>query len=297
MGTPRRRWDARMIALRYDASPEEDFEVAIGLFLTRLKVKNDSPLTINWYRERLTHFAKFAEARSETPATFSRETIEAFLLEKSKRIKPTSVNRYLAAIRTFCNFMRKEGIRHDNPTDGIEKLQEPLYYPRTLSDEQIVSLINTISEYSHTFVGLRDLTLVSLLLNTGLRISEALNLTFNDVDVAQRFVRVVGKRQREWFVPIGENVRVLLVRYLAKRLKVRTGDWLFITTLGRKISRREARKIIATWTKRAGIGGVRISPHSLRFTFIRKWLQLEDDSLVLQPNTRAQLIGGNKLLC
>lgn len=271
-----------MIALKLDASPDASFETAIGLFLTRLKAKNDSPLTISWYRERLTAFAKFAEKRNETPSTFSRDTILEFLLEKTKTLKPTSVNGYLTAIRAFCNFLHEHGIRQDNPVFGIKKLHEPLYYPRTLSDQQIVALINIISERADTFVGIRDLALVTLLLDTGLRISEALNLTYDDVDLVQGFIRVIGKRQRERMVPIGQNTLVILTRYLAKRLKIRTGNWLFITTLGQKLSRREAHKIITTWAKRAGIEGVRVSPHSLRFTFVRKWLQSGGDSIVLQ---------------
>jgi site-specific recombinase XerD len=133
------------------------------------------------------------------------------------------------------------------------------------------------------FSGLRDLTFVCLLLDTGLRLSEALNLKLSDIDLSQGFVRVVGKGDKERFVPIGESVKVVLHRYLMRRLQVtNAGDWLFITTIATKWSKRQAQIKLSLWAKKAGIEGVRVSPHSLRFTFVRKWLQSGGDSIVLQ---------------
>jgi integrase/recombinase XerD len=144
-------------------------------------------------------------------------------------------------------------------------------------------LVNTIAKHAHTFSGLRDLTFVCLLLDTGLRLSEALNLKLSDIDLSQGFVRVVGKGGKERFVPIGESVKVVLHRYLMRRMTVtNAGDWLFITTLATRLTKRQAHMRLSLWAKKAGIEGVRVSPHSLRFTFVRKWLQSGGDSIVLQ---------------
>jgi len=116
-----------------------------------------------------------------------------------------------------------------------------------------------------------------------LRLSEALNLKLSDIDLAQGFVRVIGKGNRERVVPVGESVKVVLHRYLLRRLQVtNAGDWLFITTLATRWSNRQAQIRLSRWAKKAGIEGVRVSPHSLRFTFVRKWLQSGGDSIVLQ---------------
>jgi integrase/recombinase XerD len=271
-------------AVRFEPKPfTSDFDAAIDAFIFSRHLKNASPETLQWYRKRLKPFAHFCQQRNETPSTFSRETILAYLNFRLQHLTPQTVNGDFRAIRAFARWLVKEGFRDDDPTKGIEKLKEPMHYPRTLSDEQVVALVNTIAKHANTFSGLRDLTFVCLLLDTGLRLSEALNLKLSDIDLSQGFVRVVGKGNKERFVPIGESVKVVLHRYLMRRMTVtNAGDWLFITTLATRLTKRQAHMRLSLWAKKAGIEGVRVSPHSLRFTFVRKWLQSGGDSIVLQ---------------
>jgi len=231
----------------------------------------------------LRFFADFCRQRNETPKTFSRLTVLAYLQLRLQTNTPQTVNGDLRAIKAFSRWLVSEGVRGDNPTHNLEKLKEPMHYPRTLSDEQIAALVNEIAKHTDTFVGLRDLAFVCLLLDTGVRVSEAVDLTLLDLDLAQGFVKVFGKGRRERLVPLGESTRVVLHRYLLKRASIRhAGDWLFVSTLGTKWTRFQARRQLAYWAKKAGIEGVRVSPHSLRFTFVRKWLQSGGDSLILQ---------------
>jgi integrase/recombinase XerD len=271
-------------AVRFEPKPfTSDFDAVINAFILSRHLKNASTETLQWYRKRLKPFAHFCQQRNETPSTFSRETILAYLNFRLQHLTPQTVNGDLRAIKAFARWLVREGFRNDNPTQDIEKLKEPIHYPRTLSDEQVVALVNTIAKHAHTFSGLRDLTFVCLLLDTGLRLSEALNLKLSDIDLSQGFVRVVGKGNKERFVPIGESVKVVLHRYLMRRMTVtNAGDWLFITTLATRLTKRQAHMRLSLWAKKAGIEGVRVSPHSLRFTFVRKWLQSGGDSIVLQ---------------
>jgi integrase/recombinase XerD len=271
-------------AVRFEPKPfVSDFDAVIDAFILSRHLKNASPETLHWYRKRLKPFAHFCQQRNETPSTFSRETVLAYLNFRLQHLTPQTVNGDLRAIKAFARWLVREGFRNDNPTQGIEKLKEPIHYPRTLSDEQMLSLVNTIARHANTFSGLRDLTFVCLLLDTGLRLSEALNLKLSDIDLSQGFVRVVGKGGKERFVPIGESVKVVLHRYLMRRMTVtNAGDWLFITTLATRLTKRQAHMRLSLWAKKAGIEGVRVSPHSLRFTFVRKWLQSGGDSIVLQ---------------
>jgi len=271
-------------AVRFEPKPFiSDFDAVIDAFILSRHLKNASTETLQWYRKRLKPFAHFCQQRNETPSTFSRETILAYLNFRLQHLTPQTVNGDLRAIKAFARWLVREGFRNDNPTQDIEKLKEPIHYPRTLSDEQVVALVNTIAKHAHTFSGLRDLTFVCLLLDTGLRLSEALNLKLSDIDLSQGFVRVIGKGGKERFVPIGESVKVVLHRYLMRRMTVtNAGDWLFITTLATRLTKRQAHMRLSLWAKKAGIEGVRVSPHSLRFTFVRKWLQSGGDSIVLQ---------------
>jgi len=165
----------------------------------------------------------------------------------------------------------------------MERIRLPELTPRTLSDEQVAKLVETIAQQAHTFAGGRDLALVALLLDTGLRISEALSLTLNDIDLEQGFVYVMGKGSRGRSVPISNTCRLILAKYIARRkLVICATNKVFITTLAITLSRYRAAERLRQYAKQAGITGVRVSPHSLRFTFVRKWLQTRGDSLVLQ---------------
>ncbi|MCS7186348.1 MAG: tyrosine-type recombinase/integrase [Armatimonadetes bacterium] len=260
-----------------------DFEAAIEVFLLSRQLKKVSPETAYWYRKCLNHFAHFAKARNETPVTFSRDSVLEFIKMRLKSVTPQTVNGDLRAIMAFARFLVAEGIRQDNPTEKVDRIKEPTYYPRTLNDEQIVMLVNTIANHTDVFSGLRDLTLVVLLLDTGLRIREAVNLKLTDIDLSQGFARVIGKGNKERMVPIGESAKKLLMRYIMKRTQIsHAGDWLFTSTLGTQLTKDETYSQIRRWAKGASITGVRVSPHSLRFTFVRKWLQSGGDSIVLQ---------------
>ena len=274
-----------MGVLRFGEMPalEQDFAAAVDAFLLSRRLTNASPATSEFYLKRLKPFVAFCRSRNETPATFNRLTIIAYLQTSLQQVSPQTVNGDLRAIKAFTKWLVKEGLRKDDPTQGIERLKEPTHYPRTLSDAQVAALVNAIAQHADTFVGLRDLALVCLLLDTGLRISEALNLRLNEIDLSQGFVRVMGKGSKERIVPFGESVKVVLLRYLARRSVItHAGDRLFVTTLGLPLSARQVHKQLVRWGKIAGINGVRLSPHTLRFTFVRKWLQSGGDSLVLQ---------------
>jgi integrase/recombinase XerD len=239
------------MAVRFAATPFPlltDFDAAIDAFLLSRHLKNLSRETTDWYRRRLKAFAAFCQQRHETPATFSRETVLAYLRFRLERWTPQTVNGDFRAIKAFARWLVKEGFRADNPTQGIEKLKEPMHYPRTLSDEQVVALVNAIAKHADTFIGLRDLAFVCLLLDTGLRLSEALNLKLSDLDLAQGFVRVMGKGGRERLVPIGESIKTVLHRYLLRRGQVtNAGDWLFITTLATRLTKRQAQIRLSHW--------------------------------------------------
>ena len=260
-----------------------DFDAAIDAFILSRRIKNASPQTLDWYRKRLRPFAQFCQAKNETPETFSRQTVLAYLQTRLSQTTPQTANGDLRAIKAFARWLVREGFRESDPTQGIERLKEPMHYPRTLSGEQIIMLVNTIAQHADIFAGLRDLAFVVLLLDTGIRLSEALNLRLDDVDLAQGFVRVVGKGNRERLVPIGESAKTVLMRYLMRRLQItNAGDWFFISTLATRWKTRQAQFRLTHWAKQAGIEGVRVSPHSLRFTFVRRWLQSGGDSLILQ---------------
>lgn len=266
----------------YTVLPSDDFDVAIAAFIATCKTKNLSPETVEGYQKRLRVFAKFASLRNETPSTFTRQTVVDFVNFLLQKVKPTTINGYLRTLSVFNTFLISESYRDDHPVKSVPKLREPQLYPRTLSDEQIIALFN--QPKIKTFMGLRDIAMMTLMLDSGLRVSEVCGLTIKDVDLSQGLILVrYGKGRKERVVPIGEGTLMTLRRYMDVRLsKPIQTDKLFVTVYGEPMTPRRVHHRISYYAKQAKIEGVRVSPHTLRFTFVRKWLQSGGDSIVLQ---------------
>jgi len=259
---------------------------ALEHFLLHAKTRNLTPRTLEWYGDCLKTFAQFAEWFGETPQTVSRQTIERFaehLLYDRKWSAPT-VNSYLRAVRAFLRWLVKNDLRADNPMAGFPLLKEPQPLPKALTDEQVTALLNAFNP--KTFQGLRNLAFVSLLLDTGLRLSEALNLEVADLNFTTGLILVRhSKSRRERMVPMSPTLMRLLQKYLLHRAMRAQPHVtaLWITRFGTPLrSVRCVEEIFQRAAKRAGINNVKVSPHTLRFTFVRKWLQSGGDSIVLQ---------------
>ncbi len=259
-----------------------EWTAALEAFLMSRKVKGVSEETVAWYAKRLKVFVVFAQKRGETPLTVSTKTILEYLRQRLDDVAPPTVNGDLRTLRAFFRFLKREGVRSDDPTAQVERVKEPQGMPRTLTDEQVAALVQAVAKAPPTFVNLRDLALICLLLDTGLRVSEACQLRCRDVDLAHGFVRVVGKGKKERMVPFGQTTKVVLYRYWLRRSAVSVAEeFFFLSAYGRRMTIRVAHTRVRHWFAVAKIMGVKASPHTLRYTFVRKWLQSGGDSVVL----------------
>lgn len=120
-----------------------------------------------------------------------------------------------------------------------------------------------------------------LLLDTGLRISEAMNIRLKDIDRANSSVTVMGKGSKERTVHFGQTVRRALSQYLERRGDLET-DYLFVTEYGDPMQQRMAQQQITRYGALAKIQGVRISPHTFRHTFAKNWIVNGGDVFSLQ---------------
>jgi integrase/recombinase XerD len=118
-------------------------------------------------------------------------------------------------------------------------------------------------------------------MDTGLRISEAISLKLEDIDWNRNSVKVMGKGSKERIVPFGRAVRKALMAYLDRRGNLDT-DMLFVTEYGETVRRQKALEAIKALGKKAGITGVRVSPHTLRHTFAKTFLVNGGDPFTLQ---------------
>lgn len=194
-----------------------------------------------------------------------------------------SAARFLSSLRRFYRYCLREKLIEIDPSQLIDSPHIARLLPQSLSESDVESLLlapNTIHA-----LGFRDRTMLELLYATGLRVSELVTLSFQQVSFRQGCVRIVGKGDKERLVPVGEEAMDWLERYIAgARLDILAGqqsDFLFITARGDKMTRQAFWHIIKRYALQASITKP-LSPHTLRHAFATHLLNHGADLRVVQ---------------
>ena len=256
-----------------------DCSAALRSFVCYCESRNLSPETTAWYSRRVGRFLSFATQRELTPGSTTRQHLREFLAGLPPTVTPPTRNGYRRAVRAFFGYLVREGELPDNPAAGVEKAREIRRQPAVLSAEQLRSLLR--QPIRARFTGARDHALLCLLADTGCRISEALGIRLGDVNWPQSVVTVLGKGGKERLLPLGNQVRLALRRYLDKRGEACEQDLLFVTRTGSRVTARHAHRSMQRYARAAGIEG-RGSPHTLRYSFAVSWLRAGGDVITLQ---------------
>ncbi|MFN3650404.1 MAG: tyrosine-type recombinase/integrase [Armatimonadota bacterium] len=201
-----------------------------------------------------------------------------------ERLSDLTLAAYHRVLAAFFRFLETEGHVEASPMRAVPRPKTRLQLIRPFSEEQLRRLIAQPDPAS--FIGLRDRTLMVFLADTGCRISECLGITYTDLDLDARTVRVLGKGARERMVPFGERTRQWLEAYLARRRESELSDRIFVNEFGEPLTRGTVARRFAGYGRQAGIRGVRVSPHTFRHTFAVQWLlgsgDYKGDALSLQ---------------
>lgn len=226
--------------------------------------------SIKSYDYDLILFKKFLIANkiNDTPLNCKPETIKNYLYKSFSDKKPISQARSISAIKSFFNYLIFEGYIKDSPISNIESPKQEKKLPKVLTEEEIKKLINSI-DLNHDF-GQRNKTIIEILYGTGIRVSELINLKLSNIFFKENIIKVIGKGNKERFVPLGEIASNELKIYInnRNRLKIdsKSSDILFLNRYGRGLTRSMIFKIISDASKRVGLDK-KISPHTLRHSF------------------------------
>jgi integrase/recombinase XerC len=186
--------------------------------------------------------------------------------------KKTSVARKLAALRTFFQFLVREGIVELNPAKLVSTPRLEKKLPVHLSVEDAIRFIETPD--TETDLGKRDRAILELLYGTGVRVSELTKLDLGDVDFKEKLIRVTGKRRKQRIVPFGDPALHALLGYLTVRngflqnapIDERESEAVFLNYQGTRITTRSVGRMVDKYIQIcAGIHN--ISPHALRHSF------------------------------
>lgn len=167
-------------------------EDAVAEFLADQQLRGFSPHNLTWFRFTLGPVARYlASVGCSDPSAVTSSLVRQFLASKRWEVGPRRLNHYRDAVRLFYNWAVAQGYATTNPAASIAKAREPRKLIPTFTEEEVESLLRQLD--TRTFLGLRDQVFMLLLLDTGLRLSEALELRLADVDFATLTLRVRGK--------------------------------------------------------------------------------------------------------
>tara|TARA_B100001093_G_scaffold71903_1_gene62474 strand:- start:1212 stop:2108 length:897 start_codon:yes stop_codon:yes gene_type:complete len=203
------------------------------------------------------------------PEKIKNENIREFLYNESKKIKASSLGRLISSLNGFFEYLLLEGIVKENPIEKIEYPKLGLKIPTTLTTDQIDKIIKRASLNKTN--GLRNEAIIEILYSCGLRVSELINLKISDLFLKESLIKILGKGNKERFVPISKISKKLILKYIdcvRKISKIQKGyeDTLFINNRGKKLTRVMIYIILNNTAKEIGIDK-KISPHVIRHSF------------------------------
>ena len=200
------------------------------------------------------------------PTKVSPSDFLQFIYEAAKEVKPSSQSRLLSGLRTFFDFLIIEGLRSSNPVTLVEPPKIGSVLPVTLSTSEFEKLLTSFAE--NRPIDIRNAAILEMLYSCGLRVSELVNLRCSDLFFEEGLIKVVGKGNKERFVPIGRIGQESVRRYLSIRAEGKKGfsDILFLNNRGTKLTRNMIFIIVRKGAENAGVEKT-ISPHSLRHSF------------------------------
>ncbi len=239
--------------------------------------KGASPNTVSNYRRDVRRYLDWlADAGIEDLSAVGREHVEAYLAHLRSHLAASSASRALIAARGLHKFALAEGVIVRDVAADVAPPSPAQHLPETLSIAEVAALIEaTPSGDAATAVDVRDRALLEVLYGTGARISEATDLTVDEVSDNDGILRLTGKGNKERIVPIGSKAQAAISHYLVRARPVLSRGKtpaLFLNTRGGPLSRQSAWVVLKRAAQRAGLGKS-ISPHTLRHSFATHLLE------------------------
>ena len=241
-------------------------------FLDYIKFeKRYSVHTFRAYADDLQDFYEFLSAQFEVslPQDITPSMIRSWMASLSLvKMQPRSINRKISSLKSFFKFCLVQGLVEVNPTKAIQVLKTKKRLPSYVEQGQMDILLNTIS-FPDSFEGRADYLSISLLYQTGIRVSELVNLKISQIDHSAKQVKVLGKGNKERIIPMNAEMLVLVNAYLNERKSILINDGILNLLVNAKGVPTNARKLYDVVKKYLSLitTSEKKSPHVLRHSF------------------------------
>lgn len=245
--------------------------------------------TIAAYRNDLNQFLEYLEHQAGASlaawADVDEDDIQAYLTHMKHKEQPyasSTIARKVAAIKSFFNYLTAQAIVDENPTVEIESPKVKKRLPQTLNLSQVERLLEAPSG-SEAAKNLRDVSLLNVLYETGMRVTEVVSLQLDDLDLERATLSSPTRQGEARAIPIADTTVSLLTEYLAagrpQLARDATERALFLNHRGEKLTRQGLWLIIKGYARQAGLD-TDVTPHTLRHSFavhrLSRGLKLEE---------------------
>ncbi|CAG5085223.1 tyrosine-type recombinase/integrase [Parvicella tangerina] len=246
--------------------------------------KNYSPLTVTAYRNDLEQFEQFIQNEFD----ISLVEVNSFQVRswivalKNQGLKNKSIHRKMSAVKSFFKFLLKIEEVEINPTSkvALPKLESKL--PDFVRESEMEVLLNCAEQEVKDYNSRMEYTVFLMLYATGMRRAELVNLKSENVDLAQRVVKVLGKRNKERVIPLGENVVKEIKRYVDERNRNALDSLtFFVNDQGEKLTEKFVYQLVNNYLSSVPSLKKR-SPHVLRHTFATQMLENGADLMAIK---------------
>ncbi len=247
-----------------------------------------SPRTVGWYTEMLRAFSGYLSANHDACdlTALNIDTARGYVLYLNQKprfeghpyipaqpnlLSPRTVQCHVRALKAFSSWLYAEGYTLDNRLKNLKIPKAPVVVVEPLTPEEIKKVTASINKKSPT--GTRNYALFATLLDTGLRASEAAGITLTNLNLADGYIKVMGKGSKERIVPIGKYIRMTLWSYIDKvRPEPISPDYnnLFLTQAGKPITVNTVKLVFSRLARSSGVE--RLHAHLCRHTFAINYL-------------------------
>jgi len=271
---------------------QPSFEDLLYVFLLDCKHRNLSRRTIGFYEYSLLQMNKSFTEKNQTlnPCSVSLQDLQTYFVGPmiNKTLAPHTINGRLKSCKAFFSFLLKHDYVAVNVAEKLTLLKAPKDTIHTFTHDQVLQLLRMPNQ--KTFTGLRDYTIMIVLLETGIRIGELLALTLKDINFKERELRIdPGKGGKARNVPFQKTCAKVLQTYISERGTTKI-DILFVSLENGPLHIRSIQDRITDYGKMARITGVRVSPHTFRHSMSKMYIRNGGDPFSLQ-----QILGHSSL--
>ena len=242
--------------------------------------------TIDSYVNDIKKLILFLEKNevSISPIRIDKEFIQKFIYDVAKKVNPRSQARIISGLRSFFEYLIFEDYRKTNPTDLIETPNIGRKLPDTLSEDEINQLITSID--LSVSQGERNRTILETMYSCGLRVSELITLKISDLFFEEGFIRVIGKGNKQRFIPIHYTAQKYILNYtkqVRNQMTPQKGfeDTVFLNRRGKGLTRQMIFIILKDLAIKINLSK-KISPHTLRHSFATHLLKNGADLRAIQ---------------